>query len=178
VEVPQAQAERAVNLTVLHRLMVSGSDRDANSWRETAEVPGVDALTLDHAYKVMAWLGEDVTGAGVTQHRSRTDEIEEALYAHRRSLFGEHANQARLGAWQLARADFSRMTVKNFLPGKVDSLAHDSTIQLRPQVAVARLARVKSDVRALWRVRPLARDHMAPPKSFCAMSRLDHAAEA
>jgi Transposase DDE domain len=84
-------AERAVYLTVLHRLMVSGSDRHANSWRETVEVPGADALTLDHAYKAMAWLGEDITAAGEELQRSRTDEIEEALYAHRRSLFGELA---------------------------------------------------------------------------------------
>ncbi|MGC8478284.1 MAG: IS1634 family transposase, partial [Acetobacteraceae bacterium] len=45
--------ERAIYLTVLHRLMVSGSDRHAASWRETLEVPGIDAITLDHAYKAM-----------------------------------------------------------------------------------------------------------------------------
>ena len=84
-------AERAIYLTVLHRLMVSGSDRHASTWQETVEVPGADALTLDHAYKAMAWLGEDITAPGAAQQRSRTDEIEEALYAHRRSLFGELA---------------------------------------------------------------------------------------
>ena len=52
-------AERAIYLTVLHRLMVSGSDRHANTWRETVAVPGAEAITLDHAYKAMAWLGED-----------------------------------------------------------------------------------------------------------------------
>jgi hypothetical protein len=84
-------AERAIYLTVLHRLMVSGSDRHASTWRETVAVPGADTLTLDHAYKAMAWLGEDITAPGEGQRRSRTDEIEEALYAHRRSLFGEIA---------------------------------------------------------------------------------------
>jgi hypothetical protein len=84
-------AERAIYLTVQHRLMVSGSDRHASTWRETVEVPGADALTLDHAYKAMAWLGENITTAGTAQQRSRTDEVEEALYAHRRSLFGELA---------------------------------------------------------------------------------------
>ena len=84
-------AERAIYLTVLHRLMVSGSDRHASTWQETVEVPGAEALTLDHAYKAMAWLGEDITAPGAAQQRSRTDEIEEALYAHRRSLFGELA---------------------------------------------------------------------------------------
>lgn len=83
--------ERAVYLTVLHRLMVSGSDRHASTWREAVEVSSADTLTLDHAYKAMAWLGEDITSKTATQQRSRTDEIEEALYAHRRSLFGELA---------------------------------------------------------------------------------------
>ena len=84
-------AERAIYLTVLHRLMVSGSDRHASTWRETVTVPGAEAITLDHAYKAMAWLGENITAPGDSQRRSRTDEIEEALYAHRRSLFGELA---------------------------------------------------------------------------------------
>ena len=84
-------AERAIYLTVLHRLMVSGSDRHASTWRETVTVPGTDVLTLDHAYKAMAWLGEDITTKTDNQQRSRTDAIEEALYAHRRSLFGELA---------------------------------------------------------------------------------------
>ena len=80
--------ERAVYLTVLHRLMVSGSDRHAASWRETLEVPGADAITLDHAYKAMAWLGEPIT-TDDAQERYQAEVIEEALYAHRRSLFGE-----------------------------------------------------------------------------------------
>ena len=76
--------ERAVYLTVLHRLMVSGSDRHASSWRCAYRVPGGDRLTLEHAYKAMAWLGEE-TGQG----RYITDAVEEALYRHRQSLFGE-----------------------------------------------------------------------------------------
>jgi Transposase DDE domain len=84
-------AERAIYLTVLHRLMVSGSDRHASTWRETVEIPGTDTVTLDHAYKAMAWLGEDITTKADRQRRNRSDAIEEALYAHRRSLFGEIA---------------------------------------------------------------------------------------
>jgi hypothetical protein len=84
-------AERAIYLTVLHRLMVSGSDRHASTWRETVAVPGAEAITLDHAYKAMAWLGEDITAKIDSRRRSRTDAIEEALYAHRRARFGEIA---------------------------------------------------------------------------------------
>jgi hypothetical protein len=76
--------ERAIYLTVLHRLMVSGSDRHASEWRHGLQVPGTDTLTLDHAYKAMAWLGEEI-GDG----RSMTDAIEETLYRHRQPLFGE-----------------------------------------------------------------------------------------
>jgi hypothetical protein len=80
--------ERAVYLTVLHRLMVSGSDRHANTWQQTVEIPGVEDLTLNHAYKAMAWLGEEIGGDDSGQMRHCTDAIEEALYRHRKSLFG------------------------------------------------------------------------------------------
>jgi len=73
--------ERAIYLTVLHRLMASGSDRHADHWR--LRIPGAEALTLDQAYKAMAWLGEEADG------RPMTDAIEEALYRHRQPLFGE-----------------------------------------------------------------------------------------
>jgi hypothetical protein len=45
--------ERAVYLTVLHRLMVSGSDRHASTWRDGVRVPGAERLDLDHAYKAV-----------------------------------------------------------------------------------------------------------------------------
>lgn len=74
--------ERAVYLTVLHRLMISGSDRHANDWCSRVRVPGAEGLDLDHAYKAMAWLGE-VDAAGST-----AEAVEEALYRHRQPLFG------------------------------------------------------------------------------------------
>jgi hypothetical protein len=76
--------ERAIYLTVLHRLMVSGSDRHASSWQQAFKIAGAEELTLDHAYKAMAWLGEDV-GEG----RTNTEAIEEALYRYRQPLFGQ-----------------------------------------------------------------------------------------
>jgi hypothetical protein len=75
--------ERAVYLTVLHRLMISGSDRHASDWLSRVRVPGAEGLDLDHAYKAMAWLGEiDVAGG------STAEAVEEALYRHRQPLFG------------------------------------------------------------------------------------------
>jgi hypothetical protein len=81
-------AERAIYLTVLHRLMVSGSDRHASTWQQTIDIPGVEDLTLNHAYKAMAWLGETIDGEDSGQTRHCTNAIEEALYQHRKSLFG------------------------------------------------------------------------------------------
>jgi transposase len=80
--------ERAIYLTVLHRLMISGSDRHASAWQDSLEIPGVEALSLNHAYKAMTWLGEAIDGADSGQTRHCTDTIEEALYQHRKSLFG------------------------------------------------------------------------------------------
>jgi hypothetical protein len=38
--------ERMIYVTVLHRLMVSGSDRHASSWQEAFRIPGGDDLIL------------------------------------------------------------------------------------------------------------------------------------
>ena len=82
--------ERAVYMTVLHRLMISGSDRHASQWKDKFRIPGAEPLTLDQAYKTMAWLGEAIPGpAGPLGPRTMTDVIEEALYRHRKDLFGE-----------------------------------------------------------------------------------------
>src|SRR5277367_147680 len=43
--------ERAVFLTVLHRLFVSGSDRAADRWREDYAIAGVEGLDLHHLYR-------------------------------------------------------------------------------------------------------------------------------
>jgi hypothetical protein len=84
--------ERAVFLTVLHRLFVSGSDRAADRWREDYAIAGVEGLDLHHLYRAMAWLGEELPA---TEQDGRTpfsprcvkDVVEERLFAHRRDLF-------------------------------------------------------------------------------------------
>jgi Transposase DDE domain len=83
--------ERAVFLTVLHRLMVSGSDRACEQWRGDYRIGGVDDLQLHHLYRAMAWLGEELPQA---EQNGRTlaprcikDLIEERLFARRRTLF-------------------------------------------------------------------------------------------
>ncbi len=48
-------AERAVFLTVLHRLLQPGSDRAAEKWRADYRIDGTEALQLHHLYRAMAW---------------------------------------------------------------------------------------------------------------------------
>jgi len=84
--------ERAVFLTVLHRLFISGSDRAAEKWKETVDIDGVDELQLHHLYRAMAWLGEALGeeqqfAATPFAPRCTKDLIEEGLFAFRRDLF-------------------------------------------------------------------------------------------
>src|SRR5205807_1916097 len=83
--------ERAVFLTVLHRLFVSGSDRAADRWREDYAIAGVAGLDLHHLYRAMAWLGEELPekeqdGRTPFAPRCLKDVVEERLFAHRRDL--------------------------------------------------------------------------------------------
>ena len=84
--------ERAVFLTVLHRLFAPGSDRAADQWRADYQLPGCEALQLHHLYRTMAWLGEQLPsdqqqGQTPFAPRCTKDRIEEGLFAHRRDLF-------------------------------------------------------------------------------------------
>ena len=84
--------ERAIFLTVLHRLFAPGSDRAADKWRTDYQIDGCDALQLHHLYRAMAWLGEELpqdqqTGKTPFAPRCTKDRIEEELFAHRRDLF-------------------------------------------------------------------------------------------
>ena len=82
--------ERAIFLTVLHRLFVSGSDRSCDRWQRDYVIDGSDALSLHHLYRAMAFLGEDME-----DQKDRTpfaprcmkDLIEEDLFLERRDLF-------------------------------------------------------------------------------------------
>jgi transposase len=84
--------ERAVFLTVLHRLFASGSDRAASKWKQDYQIEGCDDLQLHHLYRAMAWLGEQLPQ---DQQKDKTpfaprcikDRIEEGVFSHRRDLF-------------------------------------------------------------------------------------------
>jgi transposase len=86
--------ERAVFLTVLHRLCETGSDRAAQRWKEDYLIDGAGELELHHMYRAMAWLGEQLPQPQQQERltlvpRCTKDVIEERLFAHRRDLFTE-----------------------------------------------------------------------------------------
>ncbi len=85
--------ERAVFLTVLHRLCDPGSDRQAAPWKDTLGVAAFTKLDLHHLYRAMAWLGEELPESEQDSDptpltkRCSKDRIEERLFDHRRDLF-------------------------------------------------------------------------------------------
>ena len=124
--------ERAVFLTVVHRLFVSGSDRAAEKWKEGYAFEGTQKLALHHLYRAMAWLGEPLPksrqqGATLFAPRCVKDLIEEALFAARRDLFtaldlvffdttsiyfeGEGGSLGRYGHSKDHRPDLKQMVV-------------------------------------------------------------------
>jgi len=84
--------ERAIFMTVLHRLMASGSDRYCDRWRRDYAITGTEHLELHHLYRAMAFLGEqlsDQTGASDFAPRCNKDLIEEDVFKTWRDLFTE-----------------------------------------------------------------------------------------
>ncbi len=69
--------ERAIFLTVLHRLFAQGSDRAADKWRRDHRIDGVEDIELHQLYRAMAWLGES------------KDAVERSLFLETRDLFTE-----------------------------------------------------------------------------------------
>ncbi len=87
----QFDLERAVFLTVLHRLFDPGSDRAAEKWRHGLVINGAGDLELHQLYRAMGWLGDelaDQSGRGLGP-RTTKDLVEERLFALRNNLFSE-----------------------------------------------------------------------------------------
>jgi hypothetical protein len=82
--------ERAIFLTVLHRLMCSGSERYCDRWRRDYAVAGTEDLELHHLYRAMAFLGEalaDQSRASDLAPRCNKDLVEEEMFKTWRNLF-------------------------------------------------------------------------------------------
>jgi len=88
----QFNVERAIFLTVLHRLMVSGSDRFCDRWHRDYIIEGVEGLDLHHYYRAMGFVGEELAdqiNASPFSPRCIKDLIEEDIFFRRRDLFTE-----------------------------------------------------------------------------------------
>ncbi len=83
--------ERAIFLTVLHRLFDPGSDRAAERWKEDFQIHGTADIELHQLYRAMGWLGEQSIqlGHNARSLRCRKDLIEEELFRRNRDLFSE-----------------------------------------------------------------------------------------
>lgn len=84
--------ERAVFLTVLHRLFDPGSDRAADQGKTDYQSARGESVQLHHLDRAMAWLGEELPPdqqAGKTPFAPRCikDRIEEGIFDHHRDLF-------------------------------------------------------------------------------------------
>ena len=84
------KVERAVFLTVLHRLFASGSDRSCDRWHRDYVISGADGLSLHHLYRAMAFLGSEIEDQkdSTFSPRCTKDILEEELFHRRRDLFG------------------------------------------------------------------------------------------
>ena len=82
--------ERAIFLTVLHRLFPSGSDRSCDRWHREYVINGVEGLSLHHLYRAMAFLGEEIEDQKdhTFSPRCTKDIVEEELFHRHRDLFG------------------------------------------------------------------------------------------
>jgi transposase len=81
---------KAIFLTVLHRLLVSGSDRSCEKWHRDYLIEGVEELSLHHLYRAMSFLGEEIEdqkGATPFAPRCTKDLVEEGMFLERRDLF-------------------------------------------------------------------------------------------
>jgi hypothetical protein len=82
--------ERAIFLTVLNRLFVSGSDRSCDKWHRDYRINGVEEISLHHLYRAMTFIGEqtsDQMDATPFSPRCTKDLIEEGIFLERRDLF-------------------------------------------------------------------------------------------
>src|SRR5271156_1270607 len=84
--------ERALFLTVLHRLCATGSDRAALRWKEDYLIDGSEDIELHHLYRAMGWLGAQLPrsqqqGSSKLVPRCTKDLVEERMFEGRRDLF-------------------------------------------------------------------------------------------
>jgi len=87
----QFDLERAIFLTVLHRLLAPGSDRAAEKWKQDFSVSRTEDIELHQLYRAMGWIGESIDTGISKKSKSyqqfTKDSIEYLLFARNRDLF-------------------------------------------------------------------------------------------
>ena len=84
--------ETVTFIAVLQRLFRPGSDRLGEKWIRNYDIAGSEDVELHHFYRTMAWLGGiSFSAPDHWKHTPRRikDDIEEALFALRRTLFSD-----------------------------------------------------------------------------------------
>jgi transposase len=79
--------ERALFITTLHRLMISGSDRYCEMWKDNYSIEGSKEVSLHQLYRAMGFLGEIIEEGSIFTQRRTKDSIEEGIFSLRRDLF-------------------------------------------------------------------------------------------
>jgi transposase len=82
--------ERAIFVTVLHRILQSGSDRSCDKWHKDYVIKGIEEISLHHLYRAMAFIGEEIEDQKAVASfspRCNKDIIEEGMFNERRDLF-------------------------------------------------------------------------------------------
>jgi hypothetical protein len=85
--------EKAIFLSVLHRIMESGSDRNCHKWLQEYVVDDNSPLQFHHYYRAMNWIGEPLylkkdRDDGIPfSPRCTKNVIEERLFNKKRTLF-------------------------------------------------------------------------------------------
>ena len=89
--------ERTIFLEILHRLVHPGSDRSCYGWKDAYLVPGAEDLDLHHAYRAMAWLGEELA-AGDQEGRTPFTPVAPRT-SSRRSCSVDAGTCSRISSW-------------------------------------------------------------------------------
>ena len=100
--------ERAVFATVLHRIMVSGSDRACDKWLGDYDIPGTEELGLHHLYRAMAWLGEELPEAEQAD-ATRNAPVSNAVFSRSRNNVRNRRERTRTGRKNPGRQGIHRV---------------------------------------------------------------------
>jgi transposase len=79
--------ERALFITTLHRLLICGSDRYCDKWKDNYNINASEEISLHHLYRAMGFLGEIIKEGNTFTQRRMKDSIEEGIFSLRRDLF-------------------------------------------------------------------------------------------